>query len=240
MNRIPFLSVIIPVYNEEKRIENILKIDKFLKKKKIAFELVVINDGSIDNTLKRIRSVKEDINFNLISFQKNKGKGYAVKQGMLNSKGKYRLFMDIDLSTPIEEIVNFLPFLKKYEVMIGSRRIKGARFEKRQPFIRESLGKGFTFLSKIILKMNISDFTCGFKCFTDQAANEIFSRQLLKRWSFDSEILFIANKLNYRVKEVPVSWYNNPGTKVRFPQDIIHSFFDLLKIRYYNMKEKYN
>ncbi len=159
---------------------------------------------------------------------------------MLKANGQYRIFIDIDLSTPIEELSKILPFLEENEVIICSRKIAGSKLEKKQPLLRESLGKGFTKLSQIILNLKISDFTCGFKCFSKKAAEEIFSRQRITRWGFDSEILFIAKKLGFDIKEIPVTWTNNSDSKVKFPQAIINSFTDLIKIRYYDLKKLYN
>lgn len=236
----PFISVIIPVYNEESRIWKLSKIYRYLSKLDTNFEIIVIDDGSFDQTLKRLRNLNKKFRFSLISYKKNRGKGFAVKTGMLTAKGKYRLFIDIDLSTPIKELNNFLPYLKKHDVIIGSRKTLGAKLKRRQKFIRETLGKGFTTLSRLMLQLNISDFTCGFKCFSQKAADEIFKRQRIERWGFDSEVLFIAKRLGFSIKEVPVIWSNDPKSKVRFPHDLFHSLTDLLKIRYHHFKKMYD
>jgi hypothetical protein len=159
---------------------------------------------------------------------------------MLASKGKYKFFTDIDLSTPIEEFNNFIPHLKQCDVIIATRKIKKSVLVKRQSIIRESLGKGFTLLSRIILRISSSDFTCGFKCFSEKAANIIFGKQKIERWGFDSEILYLAKKNKLKVKEVAVSWTNDARTKVKFPQDIIVSFSELIKIVYYDFRKYYD
>lgn len=238
-NKNPFLSIIIPLYNEEGRLKNLLKIYKYLNKLGLAYEVVIVNDGSQDNTLNELKNFAKKFKFKLISYQKNKGKGAAIKRAMLTATGKYRLFSDVDLSTPIEEFNKFLPFLKNYDVIIGSRRIMGATFKKRQRFLRESLGRGFTMLSKIILELDISDFTCGFKCYSEKAAQKIFALQKINRWGFDSEDLFLAQKLGFQIKEVPVVWTNDPATKVKLPQDLIQSLWDLYKIRYFHSRKNY-
>lgn len=235
----PFLSIIIPVFNEEKRIKNLTKIVGYLKKKKYSWELIIVNDGSTDKTKKILLNLKKRIKFQLLTYSQNIGKGFAIKTGMLSSKGKYRLFLDIDLSTPITEFEKFHPFLKKYGIIIGSRKMKTSNLIVRQSFVREILGKMFTLLSKEVLEVNISDFTCGFKCFSKKAAKEIFSRQKINRWGFDSEILFIGKSKNISIKEVPVTWKNVPGTKVRIPQDIINSLTDLIKIRLNSLRGIY-
>lgn len=234
-----YLSIIIPIYNEQKRLYKITQVYQFLNQAHFTHEIILIDDGSQDNTLKKLNELSKKFKFHLISYQKNKGKGFAVKEGMLAATGRYRLFIDIDLSTPIEELNKFFPYFGKHDIIIGSRKKKGAKIFTHQPKLREELGKGFTKLSQITLGLTISDFTCGFKCFSTKAAKQIFSRQKLDRWGFDSEILFLAKRLGFKVKEVPVSWSNDPNTKVKFPQDLIRSLLDLLRIRYYHFKKLY-
>lgn len=226
-----FLSIIIPTFNEEQRIKKIHEIVNYLKTQEYLWEIIVVDDGSQDNTLKKLKKLQKELHYKLISYPVNYGKGYAVKTGMLAARGKYRLFIDIDLSTPIAELANFLPYLKKFNIVIGSRKMKSANVMIRQPFLREFLGKVFTLISQKVLGMNISDFTCGFKCFSDKTAIEIFSRQKNNRWGFDAEILYIAKMRHNQIKEIPVNWSDDPRTKVKFPQDIINSLKELIKIR---------
>lgn len=235
----PFLSVIVPVFNEERRIENIRHIDSFLKKQRYKWELIVVDDGSSDQTKKILRTLKKKLGFKILTHKSNQGKGFAIKTGMLNASGRFRLFCDVDLSTPISEIRSFIPHLKKYHIVIGSRKLRSSRLLTRQPLVREYLGKIFTLLSKIILQVDISDFTCGFKCFSDKSALDIFSRQSISRWGFDSEILFIGKRKKYNIKEIPISWSNDPRTKVRFPDDIIHSLTELIQIRLNQLRGLY-
>ncbi len=225
------LSVIVPVFNESKRLEGLVKINEFLKDQKFTSELIVINDGSTDDTLLKLEELQKKVPFTIGSYEINRGKGFAIKTGMLKASGKFRLFMDVDLSTPIEEFIKIQPFLNKYDLVIGSRKMKGAKLIKRQPLIRETLGKIFTLLSQITLGVWVSDFTCGFKCFSATAAESIFNKTTIDRWGFDSEVLFLAKKNGFKIKEVPVSWTNDQGSKVKFPQDIINSLLELLTIR---------
>ena len=229
-----FWSIIVPAYNESKRVYKLDKILRYLGQLKESWELIVVNDGSQDDTLKKLEAFKRKSNFKLISYATNRGKGYAVKTGMLAASGKFRLFCDIDLSTPIEEIRKFKPFLGKADVIIGTRKLKGARVVLHQSFLREYLGRGFTLLSQLILNTRVSDFTCGFKCFSGPASERIFAKTKIFRWGFDSEALFLAKKYKLRIKEVPVVWKNDPQTKVRFPRDLINSFGELILIRYYD------
>ncbi len=227
----PFLSIIIPIFNEEKRLKKLYEIVTFLKKQKYSWELIIVDDGSTDRTYKILKPIKDKLRSKLISYNPNVGKGSAIRTGMLTAKGEYRLFLDIDLSTPIEELEKFLPFLKEYDIVIGSRKMKLSNVIIRQPFIREMLGKMFTQLSQRILQMQVSDFTCGFKCFSKKASDYIFSRQRIDRWGFDSEVLYIGKQGGFSIKEIPVSWKNDPRTKVKFPQDILNSLGELIKIR---------
>jgi len=236
----PFLSIIVPVYNESNRIKNLYIIDKYLRQQKFSSELILINDGSTDDTLVKINRTLLKSNIQIISYNNNRGKGYAIKVGMLAAKGSFCLFTDIDLSTPIDEFNKFLPYINEHDVLIASRRAEGAQLLERQSKVREMLGKGFTCLSQIILRLNVSDFTCGFKCFSRRAARLIFERLTIDRWGFDSEILYIAHKQRFYIKEIPIIWQNNPHTKVRFPKDLVRSFIDLLEIRFNDLRGTYD
>jgi len=236
----PTLSVIIPVYNESKRLHNIEKIASYLKKQSFTSEILIVDDGSTDTTKQLLQKFAKTLHFQCISYNRNMGKGYAIKTGMLKAKGTYRLFIDVDLATPIEDYAKCIPYEKEYQVIIASRRINGSKILIHQPKLRELMGKFFTLLSQIILGMRIRDFTCGFKCFHENAAKEIFSLATINRWGFDSEILFIAKKLGYAIKEIPVTWKNDTRTRVKFPQDIITSLLELLQIRFNVVVGKYN
>lgn len=236
----PFISIIVPLYNEEGRLANLSKIFKFFDNKNLHYELILINDGSSDKTLNKLNELSKNFKFKLISYQENRGKGYAIKMGMMKARGKYRLFTDIDLSTPIEVFDKFLPILSKYDIVIGSRKKRGARLIIHQPKLREELGKAFTILSQGFLNINLTDFTCGFKCFSKEAAEKTFFRQKINRWGFDTEILFISKKMGLSVKEVPVVWKNDIETRVKLPRDIITSLADLVKIRYNDFRGLYD
>jgi glycosyltransferase involved in cell wall biosynthesis len=229
-----FWSIIIPCYNESTRVDNIVKIFQYLHRLDKPWELIVVDDGSTDDTLDKLKSLKKKSDFRLISYKNNRGKGYAVKTGMLAAIGEFRLFMDVDLSTPISEMKAFSQFVGQYDVVIGTRKVKGARVVVHQPILREYLGVVFTLLSQLILNTWVSDFTCGFKCFSREAAERIFRKTKVFRWGFDSESLFLARKYGFSIKEVPVIWSNDKRTRVRFPGDIINSFGELLAIRYFD------
>ncbi len=237
------MSIVIPAYNEEKRLpQTFKKIASYLNKSSFPSEIVLVDDGSKDKTVIVAEELSRRLSLKLVVVKnpENQGKGAAIKKGMLAASGKAILFTDADLSTPIEELENFLPFLKDFEVVIGSRKIKGARIIVHQPFYREAMGKVYSWLARVIVVPGISDFTCGFKLFTRRAAKEIFSRQMVFNWSFDAEILFLAKKLGFKVKEVPVSWKDSPATKVRLWRDVFGSFWGLIKIRWNNFRGYYS
>jgi glycosyltransferase involved in cell wall biosynthesis len=221
------LSIIIPVFNEEKRIFHLQEIIEYFSKQKYLTETIVVNDGSQDETLGELEKIKAKHPIKIISYQENRGKGYAIKVGMVEATGDYNLFTDIDLSTPISEIEKFIPYFGKYDVLIGTRRSKEANVVIHQSKIREFLGQGFTIMSRTILNTNVSDFTCGFKCFSQLAAKKIFNNLTIDRWGFDTEVIFLAKKFKYSLKEIPVTWKNDFKTKVKFPQDIINSLKEL-------------
>lgn len=226
----PFLSVIIPLYNEEQRASQIIKVVKYLSGQKFDWELILVNDGSTDDTKQVIDRYKAK-NVKIISYTENKGKGFAIKTGMLAASGRFRLFLDVDLATPIEEFSRFLPQLEKSNCLIGTRKAKGAKVAVHQPWLRENLGKGFTFLSQVLLGVWVSDFTCGFKCFSALCAKKVFGNAQIDRWGFDSEILFLCRRFGFSIKEIPITWTDDARTRVKFPGDIIKSLTELLTIR---------
>lgn len=219
------LTIVIPAYNEAERLPPTLRtIREFVPDA----DVVVVDDGSNDGTeeVARARGVR------VLSYRDNRGKGHALRVGMMAATGDHVLFTDADLSTPIHELPRLLDGLRRgFDIVIGSRKREGARLIRRQPWLRETLGKGFTLLSQIILGVRATDFTCGFKAFTRAAARAVFSRSTIDRWGFDSEILFIAQRLGLRMAEVPVTWEDNRQTKVRLGADVVRSFVDLVRIR---------
>ena len=236
----PTLSVVIPVFNESARISFLSEIVKYFRKQTYSVEIVLVNDGSKDNTLSLLKGyAKKNTEIKIISYAENRGKGHAIKMGMLQAKGKHRLFTDIDLSTPLSEFKKFIPLLGKKEVIIGTRKNTDASILVHQPFIREYLGKCFTWISRILLGVNLTDFTCGFKCFSAKAANDIFSRSQIERWGFDAEIMFIAHKRGYFIQEVSVIWRNDERTKVKLLSAAFKSFQELLTIRLADIFGKY-
>lgn len=237
------LSVIIPAYNEEKRItKTIEEIDKYLSRQSYDYEIIVVSDGSKDRTNEIVRGLVSVIkNLRLIANEKNHGKGYAVRQGMLEAKGDYRIFTDADNSTSIDQIEKmWQEFDKGYDVVIGSRDVKGAVLDPPQSWIRQHiLGEGFELYRKIILGLwEFQDTQCGFKGFTKKSVEDIFPKCKIDQFAFDPEILVLANKSGYKIKEMPVYWKNDPESKVNF-KSIIKMAIDLIKIRINLIKKVY-
>lgn len=224
------LSIIIPVYNESQRVFHLDEIINYFSKQKYSTEIIVVDDGSCDSTVTELEKIKRNHKFEIISYPVNKGKGHAIKVGMKQATGDYCLFTDIDLSTPIAEIEKFTPFFNQYDVLIGTRRSKEANVVVHQSKIREFMGQCFTLLSRTILNTYVSDFTCGFKCFSAVSVKKIFENLTINRWGFDTEVIFLAKKFNFSLKEIPVIWKNDSKTKVQFPQDIINSLTELATI----------
>lgn len=235
-----FLSIIIPVYNEQNRISNTIKktIDYF-SKKNFNFEIIIVNDGSTDNTIsvvkRNIKELKNNLKNDKISILNNKinkGKGFSVRRGAIASKGQFVLFTDADLSTPIEEFEKLSSCLKNgYNIAIGSRGLKDSKIIIRQNKIRESMGKFFNILVRIITNLNYKDTQCGFKCFDRKSINLISPHLKINGFSFDVEILYLAKKLGLKVSEIPIKWINNSNSKVSTIRSPINMFIDLLKIK---------
>ena len=236
------LSVVIPVFNESLRFNKGFDICwKFLKKNP-NWEYIFVDDGSTDNTRKMIkRAIKNRQQMKLVSYDKNQGKGYALKQGVNKAKKDLILICDIDFSTPLSQLKLLYPFiLKETEVVIGSRKAQGARILKHQSIIREWLGRQFTSMSKIWLGLDVSDVTCGFKLFTKKAGKKLFSESKIKGWGYDAEILFLAKRQGFQVVDVPVTWKNDVQTKVSMASDIVKSLQDLWLIRWNDLLGRYS
>jgi dolichyl-phosphate beta-glucosyltransferase len=223
------ISVVIPTYDEEKRIyKTIKKIINYLKSRNYSFEIIVVDDGSKDKTTEIVRQIR-DKRLRVISYDKNKGKGYAVKTGMLAAKNNLALFCDADLSTPIEELDNFMKFVDDYDIIVGSRVIEGHKILKKQPFLRVFLGIVFSKITKTILDTGLQDTQCGFKLFRN--CRDILKKQTIDGFAFDVEILFLARRKGLKILELPIVWKNVRGSKLNPLKDSLNMFKDILKIR---------
>lgn len=238
-----YLSVIIPAYNEERRLPKTLEeIDKYLSRQGYDYEILVINDGSKDRTVEIAKNLAPKIkNLTVTGYEQNRGKGFAVRFGMLEAKGDYRLFTDADNSTSINQIEKMWPeFEKGFDIVIGSRDVKGAVLNPPQPWIRQIiLGEGFKLYRKIIIDLwGIEDTQCGFKCFKKSAAENIFPKCKIDRFAFDPEILIIGKSSGEKIKEIPVYWKNDLESKVKL-KSMFSMALDLLKIRWNLIIKKY-
>jgi dolichyl-phosphate beta-glucosyltransferase len=229
----PYLSIVIPAYNESKRIGETLKhMKEFLVEKPYSWEIVLVDDGSNDSTIQVAQEQITDSRLRIIVNPRNLGKGASIRNGMLEAKGEYLLFSDADLSTPIEELDRLLNHCQKgYGVAIGSRALKESQLVLRQAWYREFMGRVFNIMVRLIVLGGIRDTQCGFKMFTRRAAMAIFPKQKLKGFAFDVELLLLARKAGYRIKEVPVRWINSPSSKVSALRDSLKMFMDLIRIR---------
>ena len=237
-----YLSVIVPAYNEEKRLPGTLReIDEYLKKQNYESEIIVVSDGSKDGTVEVAKNLMSEINnLRVIEFKENRGKGFGVKEGMLGALGDFRLFTDADNSTPVNQIEKIWPeFEKGFDIVIGSRDLKGAILDPPQPIFRRFTGGVFKYLRKIIIGLwEIEDSQCGFKCFRKKAAEDIFPKCKISRFAFDPEILLIGKKLGYKIKEVPIYWKNDLTSKVKL-KSMVKMLVDLFKIRWNLITKKY-
>ncbi|MFH1799432.1 MAG: dolichyl-phosphate beta-glucosyltransferase [Candidatus Omnitrophota bacterium] len=229
----PHLSVVIPAYNEEKRLpRSLATVMDFLKKQPYASEIIVSDDGSQDRTVVLAKELLKDFPHQVLITPRNCGKGHAVRQGMLAATGAYVLFTDADLSTPIWEVGRFLARLEKgQDVVIGSRALPGSQVEIHQNLVRETMGKVFNLIAQIWAFQGIHDSQCGFKCFRREAAQKLFGLQKLNGFSFDVEIVYLAQKLGFRLLELPVIWRNSAQSRVQVLRDPLLMFWDVLRIR---------
>lgn len=246
------LSIVVPAYNERQRIgATVARISHFMSAQPYTAELLVVDDGSEDGTAEMVEAMRNGASPAVRVLRgQHRGKAYTVRSGMLAARGRYVLFSDADLSTPIEEVSSFLPYFEEgYDVVIGSREAPGAqRFD--EPATRHVMGRIFTRTVQLITGQRFEDTQCGFKAFTRDAAQQIFSRvqlygansPVIKRsrvTGFDVELLFIARKLGLRIREVPVRWYYSPGSKVDPLRDSFQNLLDVLKVRLYDFQGRY-
>ncbi len=241
------LSIVIPAYNEEKRITKTLEsLRQYFIKQDFEYEIIVVSDGSKDKTAEKVINFQGKINnLKLIDNKENKGKGAVVRQGIMESKGKYRLFMDADNSTSVDHIEKAWPlFAEGFEIVIGSRDPKDAKGAKQtipQPFFRRFLGNVGNLIIQVFAVPGIWDTQCGFKVFTEKAVSDIFPKMRIERWGFDIEILFLARLFGYKKKIgiIPVNWINDAESKVGLG-GYLQVFKELFQIRWNNIKGYYN
>jgi dolichyl-phosphate beta-glucosyltransferase len=236
----PYLSIIIPAHNEELRLPDTLaKIIQFLDDQTYTAEVLIVENGSHDRTAEVAQSFADRHDRVSLLQEPSAGKGLAVKRGMLEAKGDYRFICDADLSMPIEEVNKFLPLLAPaFDIAIASREVPGAR-RYGEPPLRHIIGRIFNYLVRLITLPGIHDTQCGFKCFRAAVSEALFPQQTIDGWTFDVEILFLAQKNGYRIVEIPIPWYFDPGSRVRVMHDSLVMLGDLFRIRLNWISGKY-
>jgi dolichyl-phosphate beta-glucosyltransferase len=238
----PTYSIVIPAYNESARLGATLeKVVHYIHSQELDAEIVVVNDGSRDNTADIIRSfAAKDPCIRLLENPGNRGKGYSVRNGMLNARGHIVLFSDADLSSPIEEAPKLFKALEEgADIAIGSRWLRAETQTQRQPLHRQLFGRIFNLLLRLSLGLQFKDTQCGFKAFKRQAVDTIFPLQKIERWGFDPEILFLARKFGFKVKEVPVAWGHSGGTRINPLIDGSRMVQEMFRVRWYSLTGKY-
>jgi dolichyl-phosphate beta-glucosyltransferase len=236
----PFLSIIIPAHNEERRLPDTLeKIFAFLHTQPYTSEVVVVENASQDRTLEVARKFAERFAELRVLQEPRRGKGNAVRRGMTAASGQYRFICDADLSMPIEQVNRFLPpALPDVDIAIGSREAPGAvRYD--EPLYRHLVGRVFNTIVRLAVLPGLQDTQCGFKCFRGEVADDVFPSQTITGWSFDVEVLFIARRRGYRIVEVPIDWYFNPDSHIRVLRDSTRMAADLLTIRLNDLRGQY-
>ncbi len=239
----PTYSIVIPAYNESARIRASLdRVIAFANQRQWNAEILVVNDGSTDNTAQIIEdcSARHPI-VRLLPNPGNRGKGYSVRNGMLHATGEILLFTDADLSSPIEEADKLFAALNKgVDVAFGSRWLRAELQTQRQSLHRQLFGRIFNLALRIFLGLPYRDTQCGFKAFTRRAADAIFPLQRIERWGFDPELLFLARKFGMKIEEVPVHWAHAEGTRINPLRDGTRMFVEMLRIRWYSLTGKYD
>lgn len=235
-------SIVIPAYNESARLgASLEKILAYIRQRNWNAEILIVNDGSRDNTAEIARGFERKYpSVRLIENPGNRGKGYSVRNGMLHATGEKILFTDADLSSPIEESEKLFAALDAgAEVAMGSRWLQSELQTERQPLYRQLLGRMFNLVLRMILGLRFKDTQCGFKAFTRNAAETIFPRQQIDRWGFDPETLFLARKFHLKTVEVPVGWAHDNRSKINPLVDGVKMFWEMLRVRAYDLSGKY-
>ena len=237
----PFLSIIIPAYNEESRLPRTLEqILVFLNKQNYSFEVIVVENGSSDLTFEVAKEYAQTHASVNVLKEEQRGKGNAVRRGMLEAKGEYRFICDADLSMPIEEVAKFLPpQLTNFDIAIGSREAPGA-VRYNEPSYRHFGGRAINLLIRLFILSGFQDTQCGFKCFRAEVAEDLFRQQTLTGWSFDIEILYLARRKNLRIVEIPIDWYFYADSKVNAVRDALKMISDIFRIHLNAIRGKYD
>jgi glycosyltransferase involved in cell wall biosynthesis len=237
----PFLSIIIPAYNEEHRLPNTLEqVVAFIEGQTYTSEVLVVENGSQDRTLDVAQAFALRHPMVNVLQEVQRGKGLAVRRGMLRVQGEYRFMCDADLSMPVDEINRFLPpALQGFDIVIGSREAPGA-VRINEPQYRHWGGRAVNTMIRLLALPGLNDTQCGFKCFRAPVAEDLFRLQTLTGWAFDVELLYVARQRGYSIAELPIHWYFNPESKLNVVKDAFRMGMDILTIRLNNIKGVYD
>ena len=237
------LTVVIPLYNEEKRIEKTINsLNNFKAPKGVVLsKIIFVDDGSTDNTVKILKNSTFKFPAEIRTYKQNRGRGFAVKMGVREAESDYVMYIDGDYSIPLENLKTFSKYMQKdIPVIIGSKKIKGTKCLVKRSFLRELIGTGHTVIFSKILGVSIKDFQGGFKVFSRPVAQIIFPKLRQERWGMDAELIYVANKMGFEVKELPIIWSNvSKSSKVNLIRDILRALKDVFEIRFAGIKGKY-
>jgi len=237
----PFLSIVIPAHNEESRLPRTLEqIFAFLKNQSYSSEVIIVENGSTDRTLELAREFAARHQNLIIIHEEQRGKGNAVRRGMLAAHGEYRFICDADLSMPIDEVQKFIPpALGNFDLAIASREAPGAiRFN--EPSYRHLGGRAINIVIRLLILPGLNDTQCGFKCFRAETAENLFRQQTLMGWSFDIELLYLARRKHLRIKEIPIKWYFSTDSKVNAVRDALRMISDIFRIHLNALRSRYD
>jgi glycosyltransferase involved in cell wall biosynthesis len=236
-----FLSIIIPAHNEELRLPRSLRqVFAFLEKQSYSAEVIVVENASSDRTLEFARDFAAHQPNLIVLHEERAGKGNAVRRGVLEARGEYRFICDADLSMPIDDLEKFLPpVLDGFDVVIASREAPGA-VRYNEPSYRHWGGRAINLIIRMLILPGLNDTQCGFKCFSAEAAEKIFHQQTLGGWSFDIEILYLARRNHMSMKEIPVHWYFDAGSKVNAVRDALRMIGDIFRIHLNALRGRYD
>lgn len=238
----PTHSIVIPAYNESERLTvSIPKVQEYVRSQRLEAEIIVVNDGSRDDTAEVVRQFADsDQAILLVENPGNRGKGYSVRNGMLHARGAVALFTDADLSSPITEADKLFAVLEQgNDVAIGSRWLQREMQTERQPLYRQLYGRLFNLGLRIVLGLGFKDTQCGFKVFNRRAIDTVFTRQRIERWGFDPELLFLSRKFRLKTTEVPVAWAHDHRSKINPFRDGLRMGFEVLKVRWNDLLGRY-
>jgi len=251
MSKKPYLSVIVPSYNEKKNLSRgaLDELVNFLKKQDYSWELILSDDGSTDGTIEALHKFAKEHPHTEVVENVHAGKGPTVKAGMLVAHGEWRLFTDFDQSTSISEITKLLRYTKEYDVIFGSREMIGAQRDK-EPFYRHLMGRGFNLMVQTLAVPGMLDTQCGFKLFSEEATRKLFHslkiygdanlRSDAYTGAFDVELLYLANKFKFKIREVPIEWKHHETNRVSPIKDSLRMLRDIIRIRIADIRKKYD